>query len=107
MAVAGAAWESYKAGEEVEVGTEHPAKANLQRGRQKLGIVAMLIERRTLVAAMPAGEIKALSVYTDASPICGVELQGLVIDMIWVTGEASVLGPEHVPDLLCPALKER
>ena len=89
FSAAGTAWESYKCGEQVAPRPkgEDPAKVNLQRARQRLSIVTLLIERRNYHGALAAGEIRAINLYTDASPIVGVELQGIVLDICWENEE--------------------
>jgi hypothetical protein len=81
---AGTAWENFGRGYEAPRNTsQDPSRASLQRARQKVDIVAMLLERREYRAAVVSGRLLALNIYTDASPVMGVEIQGLVVDLIF------------------------
>ena len=47
----------------------------------------MLLQRREIIANMMCGEIVAFQVYSDASPIRGNEIQGLVLDICYKNGD--------------------
>jgi len=67
--------------------TQDPSRATLIRARQKADIVSRLLERREFVGWMREDAIRSIHLYSDASPVIGVELQGMLIDIVLKSGE--------------------
>ena len=91
---AGTAWEEFKIGREFEVPRDtsmDPFRTSLQRARQTLDVTTMLVERREYLAAMANDEIAALNLYSDGSPVRGVEIQGLVMDVLYTNGSKETV----------------
>jgi hypothetical protein len=59
-----------------------PARDTLFRARGKLDAVAMALSRRQLCTLLPSGVILGINLYSDASPVVGTELQGMVMDIM-------------------------
>ena len=68
---------------------EDPSKDTLDRSRARIDVVSMLLQRRVFHDARQKGAILAIHVYSDASPILGEELQGMVLDICWKSGAVS------------------
>ena len=67
---------------------ERPRKSALHHARMKLDAVAMNIERREfadLLGNRPH-ELESAHLFTDASPVTGTELQGMVLELFLITG---------------------
>jgi len=64
-----------------------PARATRMRGRQRCDLVGMLLERREFKVWMKDDAIRSIHLYSDASPVVGVELQGMLIDVVLKNGE--------------------
>lgn len=60
-----------------------PSRGTLQRTLARADVVSMLITRRLFRQWRKDGVIKCISVYSDASPVVGVELQGMLIDVVF------------------------
>jgi len=57
-------------------------RSQLERARARLDIVAMMMDRREFAAWMEDDALDAITIYSDASPVVGTELQGMLIDYI-------------------------
>ena len=66
--------------------TAHPSRSTRQRARHKTDVVGMLLERREFDEWYQRDLVRSIHVYSDASPVVGVELQGQLIDVILVDG---------------------
>ena len=58
-----------------------PGPKALRIARQKVDPVLCLLERRECQKWMEQGVIDTIHVYSDASPVTGVELQGMLLDL--------------------------
>ena len=65
----------------------------MDRALAKADAVAMLLHRRCFKSWFEANCIKTICVYSDASPVVGVEIQGMIIDVIFrdLTRERIIL----------------
>ena len=63
-----------------------PRHSTMQRALAKSDAVACLLHRRFFKAWFEADCIKCICVYSDASPVVGTEIQGMVIDVIFHDG---------------------
>ena len=91
---AGTAWERFKKdGELEEPRPKHrdPPRTRLQRARQRLDLATCLVERREYHAALANGDIVAIVLYSDGSPVKGNELQGLVMDITFTDGHKDTV----------------
>ena len=66
---------------------DDPARTTRQRARHKGDVLIMLLERRQFDCWYHDGLIESIHVYSDGSPVVGVELQGQVVDFILTNGE--------------------
>ena len=57
-------------------------RSTLDRCNARLDVVACLLERRQFHADMKTDRIAAINLQTDASPVTGAELQGMVAEFI-------------------------
>jgi len=64
-----------------------PSRATRMRGRQKADVVSMILERREFAGWMREDAIESMHLYSDASPVIGVELQGMLLDVVLKSGE--------------------
>ena len=66
----------------------NPKRTVLQLARQKLDAVATILDRRQLqhLIRSRSEEIDSVHAYSDASPVTGKELQGMVLDIISISG---------------------
>ena len=60
---------------------------SLQKHGARFDIVSMLIQRRQFADYAATDAVRAICVYSDASPIRGNELQGMKIDVCLKTGD--------------------
>ena len=67
--------------------TKDPSTAALHRAKRRMDTTGMLLERRLFHADMATDNIDAISIFTDASPTTGSEIQGLVAEFILKSGE--------------------
>ena len=85
----------YDAGDDEALRDEScdPSRTALDRSRVRLDVVSMLLHRRQMHADAAADAIQAISLYSDASPVTGQELQGMVMDVVYKSGhiETTVL----------------
>lgn len=72
--------------EDARDSTDDPNKTSLQRAQSKADVVSMLLDRREFRADRIHDLIDSIGIYTDASPIVGAELQGMVADVVKVDG---------------------
>ena len=63
-----------------------PSKSTRQRARHRVDVVSMLLERREFQEWYERDLVRSVQVYSDASPVVGVELQGQLIDVVLVDG---------------------
>ena len=61
---------------------EDPARSSLQRALSRADIVALNLERRRFHHWQQHDLIKSLHLFSDASPVVGHELQGMLIDVV-------------------------
>ena len=59
-----------------------PGKTTLQKAFAKADVLGMLLERRRIAAWRETDAVEAIQIYSDASPVTGEELQGLVMDVL-------------------------
>jgi len=64
----------------------HPATSVLRRAKARLDIVGMSLDRREFHALLASGQIRSITINTDASPVVGLELQGVVMDLMLFDG---------------------
>ena len=64
-----------------------PSRSALQRALMRADMVSMSITRRMFHKWRQDDAVKAINVYSDASPVVGVELQGMLIDVALKNGE--------------------
>jgi len=57
-------------------------RSTLDRAKARADVVGMLLERRLFHAEMVEDSIAAITVQSDASPVVGAELQGMVVEFI-------------------------
>jgi len=62
----------------------HPGDATLRRAKARLDVVGMLFDRREIHALLATKQIRSITINTDASPVVGLELQGVVVDLMLV-----------------------
>ena len=53
---------------------------HLRRKKEHLDVVGMLLQRRTFHSEVASDTVDCLNVYSDASPVVGKEIQGMVVD---------------------------
>jgi len=61
---------------------DDPGRTSVQRNLAKLDAVAMALERRFFHAEMATDALVAITVQSDASPVVGAELQGMIVEFI-------------------------
>jgi len=85
---AGVAWDTYKHGivADPEAKNDDPPETLLRAARARMDVVASLIDRRELAGAINADMIEAICLYSDASPVTGTELQGMVAEVVFKSG---------------------
>ena len=59
-----------------------PSRGVIDRGKAHADAVGMLLERRIFADEMASDSIEAINCYTDASPVVGAELQGMIVDFV-------------------------
>jgi len=59
-----------------------PSRTSIDRGMQKLDITDLLLHRRELHADAKTDNLVAVSLFSDASPTTGTEVQGMVLDLL-------------------------
>jgi hypothetical protein len=55
-------------------------RATIDRQKARLDAVGMALDRREFAADMAVDAIAGINIYSDASPVSGAELQGMVVD---------------------------
>ena len=68
-----------------------PSRTSLLRAFGRVDMVGMNIERRHWEADIAVGNIIAIQLYTDASPVTGAEMQGSVVDVCMIPTEGRRL----------------
>ena len=63
-------------------GQDDVHRTGLQTGRGNTDICGMLLTRREIKADRLAGRVQAALIFTDASPVTGEELQGMVLEVV-------------------------
>ena len=58
-----------------------PSRSTMDKALARADVVAMNIQRRQFHAWREADAIRSVNIYSDASPVVGAELQGMVIDI--------------------------
>ena len=64
-------------------GTDDPSRSSLMRAFQRLDILSMLLQRRQFHDDAAADRILGITLYSDASPVTGEELQGMAMDVVY------------------------
>ena len=72
--------------EEVRDDTADPVRRSIHRNLAILDSVTMLLERRTFHAEMAIDSLEAVTLQSDASPVVGAELQGMIVEFIHKDG---------------------
>jgi len=62
--------------------SKDPSRRTFQRGATKVDICGMLLQRREFKADRLEDRIAAIQLFTDSSPTAGVELQGMVMEVV-------------------------
>ena len=79
--------------EELSNDSGDPSQRTLLRGKGRVDAVAMLIERREWgerAAAQRNGDadpLQSLHLFADGSPVVGTEIQGMLIEQVYMTGQ--------------------
>ena len=68
------------------IGGDDPSRDSLERGRARLDVVSMLIQRRQWERYAAEDEVQSVHIFSDASPVTGEELQGMLIDALFYDG---------------------
>ena len=63
-----------------------PSVTSLRRTLARADVVGCNLTRRLFKSGRKNGVVKAINVYSDASPVVGVELQGMIIDVVFTNG---------------------
>ena len=61
--------------------SKDPRRATLDRADARLDVFGMSLDRRQWHAEMAVDDVDAVSIYSDASPVTGCELQGMVCEV--------------------------
>jgi len=61
--------------------THDPSKTSLHKNIAALDIVGMQIERRNWHEEVANDQVQSINCYSDASPVCGTEIQGMICDV--------------------------
>jgi len=64
-----------------------PSRSTRQRARHRADVVVMLLERREFREWYENDLIESIYIYSDGSPVVGMELQGNLLDVKLTTGE--------------------
>ena len=65
-----------------------PTRTGLQAAMARVDVVAMLLSRRQFRQWRQAGVVRSINVYSDASPVTGTELQGMLVDVNFTDGSS-------------------
>ena len=65
----------------------HPSKMTRMRARHKLDVIIMHLERREFHDWMERGVLQSIHCFSDASPVVGIELQGMILTFVLTTGD--------------------
>ena len=85
------AWEEYKhdkAPLPEEMEKDKQPETILRDARKRLDVVGMLVDRREVAAFLEAGVIRCVNLFSDASPVTGTELQGMVANLCFFDGSS-------------------
>ena len=63
------------------------ARTQLNVNSRRLYVICMLVQRRDVDVYVRTDAVRALTVFSDASPLAGAELQVTIIDMILKSGD--------------------
>ena len=66
--------------------SQDPGRATLQRAETRLDIVGMNIERRIWHQEVADDAVLAINCYSDSSPVVGMEIQGMLTDVVKTDG---------------------
>ena len=72
-----------ESGDETRDSVRDPTERTLHRTRGRLDPVCMALDRREFAAYKAEDSIAAICLHSDGSPVTGLELQGMVMDMIF------------------------
>ena len=68
---------------------DDPARSTIRRALARADAVSLSVTRRMFQQWRADDVLKAINVYCDASPVVGVELQGMLIDVVLKNGEVN------------------
>ena len=68
-----------------------PSRMVLDRSLAQMDVLAMLLQRRCFTAWFDAGCIKCICLFSDASPVTGIEIQGMVAQIVFKNGAVEEL----------------
>ena len=74
--------------------SKHAGRTQLERARALLDIVSMQMDSREFAHYKETDSLAAINLYSDASPVVGTDLQGMVMDCISMTTQWFA---EHCP----------
>lgn len=60
----------------------NPSRSQLEMSRARLDAVCMCIQRRYFHSWQQEDAIDAINIYSDSSPVTGIELQGMLVDYL-------------------------
>ena len=59
-----------------------PRRSNLMRARERIDFVGMAVERRIFHEEMETDAVESIHCYSDASPVTGSEIQGMIAELV-------------------------
>ena len=59
-----------------------PSRSGIERSKARLDAVGLLIERRIWAQEVADDCVEAINVFSDASPVVGAEIQGMIVDIV-------------------------
>ena len=65
---------------------DHPSGRTNRRSLMKLDAVGCLIQRRQVAAIIGDGTLRSVHLFADGSPVTGLEIQAMLIDMAFTSG---------------------
>lgn len=74
-------------GREARNSEKDPRRSSLQKALARADVVSLNITRRMFKQWRQEGVVKAINVFSDASPVVGTELQGMLVDVVLTNGE--------------------
>ena len=71
----------------VDTKKDHPSRSLRCNSRHRADVTIMLMQRREWEGWYEADAVRSLCVFTDASPVTGIELQGQIVDVTLYNGD--------------------